>query len=53
MIDARVQFGNKFIADQKDKTYQETDERLKVMGPAFINMVKMAIDESEKEKTDV
>lgn len=49
MIDARVQFGSKFIADQQDKTPKETDERLKEMGPAFIKMVGMALNAQERD----
>ncbi len=50
MIDARVIFGNKFIQDQQDKSHNETDERLKIMGPAFIKMVGLALNHAEKEK---
>lgn len=49
MIDARVIFGNKFIQDQQDKSHNETDERLKIMGPAFIKMVGLALNHQEKQ----
>lgn len=50
MIDARVTFGSKFIADQQNKTTKETDDRLKEMGPSFVKMVGMALNAAEKEK---
>lgn len=52
VIDARQQFGEKFIKDNLDKSYEETNERLRVMGPAFINMVSRAIKVVNKENRD-
>lgn len=52
VIDASVEFGKKFIRDNNEKTLKETDERLRVMGPAFIHMVGKALNEIKEEQKD-
>ena len=51
VIDARLTFGTKFIQDsQANLSIKETDNRLKIMGPAFIKMVGHAINHAPQEE---
>lgn len=52
VIDARYEFGKRFIEAQEGKTYEETNERLRVMGTPFTQMVRFALTK-EMEENDV